>query len=85
MAQKYPMNLFVNLLKKLCLIFTRVKKIPPKKPDNKLYELKLTKLILCEKLEAKDKIDIFYLDESGFSQTSNIPKLWIPIRTTAIV
>jgi len=50
-----------------------------------LYEVKLGKLISYEKLESQNKIDIYYFDESGFSQTSNIPKLWTPIRTTAIV
>ncbi|MCP4970650.1 MAG: IS630 family transposase [Arcobacter sp.] len=59
--------------------------MPPKKPDNKLYEVKLAKLIGYEKLEAQNKIDIFYFDESGFSQTSNIPKLWTPVGTTAII
>ena len=79
------MSLFVNLLKKLHFSFTRVKKIPPKKPDNTLYEEKLNKLIKYEKLETVNKIDIYYFDESGFSQTSNVPKLWSPIRTTAVV
>ena len=50
-----------------------------------MYEVKLGKLISYEKLESQNKIDIYYFDESGFSQTSNIPKLWTPIRTTAIV
>lgn len=47
--------------------------------------MKLNKLINYEKLESQNKIDIYYFDESGFSQTSNIPKLWTPIGTTAIV
>lgn len=50
-----------------------------------MYEQKLNKLINYEKLESQNKIDIYYFDESGFSQTSNIPKLWTPISTTAIV
>lgn len=50
-----------------------------------MYEQKLNKLINYEKLEAQNKIDIYYFDESGFSQTSNIPKLWTPIGATAIV
>lgn len=65
--------------------FTRVKKVPPKKPDDKLYHTKLNKLIQYEELEQKGSIDIYYFDESGFSQTSNIPKLWSPIGSTAIV
>ena len=45
----------------------------------------MKKLIEYEKLEKKGKIDIYYFDESGFSQSSNIPKLWTPIGTTAVV
>ncbi|MEA3383547.1 MAG: IS630 family transposase [Campylobacterota bacterium] len=59
--------------------------MPAKKPDDDLYEVKLNKLINYEKLESQNKIDIYYFDESGFSHTSNIPKLWTPIRTTAII
>jgi transposase len=65
--------------------FTRVKKVPPKKPDHDIYQTKLNKLIQYEELEQKGSIDIYYFDESGFSQTSNIPKLWSPIGTTALV
>ena len=65
--------------------WTRVKKVPPKKPDKDLYDQKVKKIIQYEKLESKGKIDIFRFDESGFSTTSNCPYLWSEVNNTAKV
>ena len=65
--------------------WTRVKKVPPKKPDKDLYNQKVKKIIQYEKLESKGKIDMFRYDESGFSPTSNCPYLWSEVNNTAKV
>ena len=65
--------------------WTRVKKVPPKKPDKDLYDQKVKKIIQYEELESKGKIDMFRFDESGFSPTSNCPYLWSEVNNTAKV
>ncbi len=65
--------------------YTRVKKIPPKKPNKELYAKIVKKITTYRKLEEKANIDIFSFDESGFSTTSNIPYLWSEINNTTKV
>ncbi len=65
--------------------YTRVKKVPPKKPNKELYDTVVSKIIRYEKLEEKGKIDIYRFDESGFSPTSNCLYLWSEVNNTATV
>ncbi len=65
--------------------YTRVKKIPPKEPNEELYEAKVELIEKYEMLEDLGKLDIYYFDESGFSISSNLPYLWSEINNTATV
>ncbi len=72
-------NTFRNFIKKLGYSYKRFRFIPAKKPDEKLYLYKKDTLEKYERLANKGKIDLYFFDESGFSNVSNIPYGWSPI------
>ena len=43
--------------------YTRVKKVPPKKPNQELYEKKVQLIEKYEMLEDLGKLDIYYFDD----------------------
>jgi len=72
-------NTLRNLVKNLEYSYKRFRFTPAKKPDKALYNGKKQTLEEYEKLSNDGKIDLFYFDESGFSNASNIPYGWSPI------
>lgn len=72
-------NTLRNLVKNIGYSYKRFRFIPAKKPDEALYREKKQILEEYEKLSNDGEIDLFYFDESGFSNSSNIPYGWSPI------
>jgi len=59
-----------------------VKKIPPRKPNEELYDRKVEQLEQYSLQEEEGLVDIYFYDESGFSISSNAPYTWSPINNT---
>ena len=78
-------NTFRNFIKKLGYSYKRFRFIPAKKPDEKFYLYKKSILEKYEKLADTGKIDLYFFDESGFSNVSNIPYGWSPVGETLTI
>jgi transposase len=72
-------------LKEMGYSYKRVRLIPAKKPDQKLYEEKVKLLNKYEQIANRDKINLYFFDESGFSVNSNIPYAWSPLKQTMVI
>ena len=59
-----------------------MKKIPPRKPNEELYNRKVEQLEQYSLQEEEGLIDIYFFDESGFSISSNVPYTWSAINNT---
>ena len=57
----------------------RIKKVPSKTPDPRLYQRAKQKLEVLQEQEDKGIIDLYYFDASGFSLQSCVPYAWQPI------
>lgn len=65
--------------------YKRLRFIPAKKPDQKLYEIKKSLIQKYDLLSQRAIIYLYFFDESGFSINSNIPYAWSPINNTMII
>ncbi len=65
--------------------YKRLRFIPAKKPDEKLYEDKKSLIQKYDLLSQRGIIDLYFFDESGFSTNSNIPYAWSPINETKTI
>jgi hypothetical protein len=54
----------------------RMRRVPGKEPDPKLYSRKIKALAKLKILEFLVIFDIRYVDESGFSLISSVPYGW---------
>lgn len=63
-------------LKKQKMNWKRLRRLPGKKPEPKLYEHKLKAIEKLKILEEQEKLEIRYGDESGFSLISSLPYAW---------
>ncbi len=54
----------------------RIRKTPKGEPDPEVYKEKKEELERLEDQAKADKLDLCYVDESGFSLTSNVPYAW---------
>jgi len=65
--------------------YKRLRFIPLKKPNQELYERKKQLIQKYDLLSKRDKIDLYFFDESGFSVNSNIPYAWSPVNQTMVI
>ena len=65
-----------RVLKSLAMSWRRVRRVVGGKPDQQEYDQKLPQLIELLEQEKQGKIDVRYLDESGFSLTPTVPYAW---------
>ena len=71
-----------RIIKKLNMIWKRMKRGLSKTPDEWELEVKIPKLLELKEQERKGEIDLRYLDESGFSLMPCIPYGWQEKGTT---
>jgi len=67
---------FRSFLKRSGYRFKRMRFVPPKKPDESLYNFKKGKIAQYQKLAAQGKIDLLFFDESGFATNTSLPYAW---------
>jgi len=72
-------------LKEMKYSYKRLRFIPAKKPDEKLYKTKKSLIQKYDLLAQRGVIDLYFFDESGFSINSNIPYAWSPIKKTMVI
>lgn len=72
-------------LKEMGYSYKRLRFIPLKEPDKTVYEKKKHLIQKYDLLAKKEKIDLYFFDESGFSINSNIPYAWSPINETMVI
>jgi len=65
-----------RVLKSLAMSWRRVRRVVSGKPDEQEYNQKLQQLTELVEQEHQGKIDLRYLDESGFSLTPTVPYAW---------
>ena len=65
-----------RVLKSLAMSWRRVRRVVGGKPDEQEYKQKLQQLSELLEQEHQGKIDLRYLDESGFSLTPTVPYAW---------
>lgn len=65
-----------RIIKGLKMSWHRIRRICAGKPPENEYQEKKWHLEELKKLDEQRKIDLYYLDESGFSLTSNVPYAW---------
>lgn len=79
-GKKSSIDTIKRIAKTKKLVWKRIKKFVPKKPDPVEYKIKKDNI---EELKRKDKageIDLYFQDESGFSLTPSVPYAWQPRR-----
>ncbi len=65
--------------------YKRLRFIPAKEPDEKLYKTKKSLIQKYDLLSQRGAIDLYFFDESGFSINSNIPYGWSPVKKTMVI
>jgi len=65
-----------RIIKKLNMLWKRMKRGLSKTPDEWELEVKIPKLLELKEQDKKGEIDLRYLDESGFSLLPYIPYAW---------
>ena len=65
--------------------YKRLRFIPAKEPDEKLYKTKKSLIQKYDLLSQRGAIDLYFFDESGFSINSNIPYCWSPVKKTMVI
>ncbi|VXD17366.1 transposase [Planktothrix serta PCC 8927] len=74
-----------RIIKKLNMIWKRMKRGLSKTPDDWELEVKMPELLKLKEQDKKGEIDLRYLDESGFSLTPYIPYGWQEKNSTIIL
>ena len=65
-----------RIFKSFKMSWHRMRKICGGRPNSQEYQDKKDKLIDLQKLDKEGKIDLYYLDETGFSLLTNVPYGW---------
>lgn len=65
-----------RILKSLRMSWHRMRRVCVAHPNNQEYQEKKLQLLELQKLDAQGEIDLYYLDETGFSLLSNVPYAW---------
>lgn len=74
-----------RMIKKLNMIWKRMKRGLSKTPDDWELEIKIPELLKLKEQDQKGEIDLRYLDESGFSLKPYIPYGWQEKNSTIIL
>ena len=75
-SKKISKKTLTRILKSLKMSWHRMRKICGGKPNLEEYIQKKLELQELEKLDSQGEIDLYYLDESGFSLLTNVPYGW---------